>query len=348
VPIATVAGSRPELRVSGAARLAPLMVTALGRTGSTIVVHVLERHPEIVAYRPFLYEPRAASYWAGVLRALADPRTRARQLEGPPGGEDSQGSSWWLGTPVPTVDELIAARGAGEQGTRDGAGVDDNAHDGASAVEGAAQRALAAGAGIAELAGFCRGRIDALYEQVARLRDKPEAAFFAEKLVPDWVPDVLWELYPRGREVLLVRDFRDMVASIFAFNRKRGFQGFQRDRLSSDEQYVFEQVADSVAALTRSLERRAERAHVLRYEDLVLEPRRTLAATLGYLGLDASAETVDAMAAGLEQGPSEMEAHMTAASARESIGRWRSDLEPALREACEQALAPALDRFGYS
>ena len=34
------------------------------------------------------------------------------------------------------------------------------------------------------------------------------------------------ELYPDAREVFLVRDFRDMVASIFAFNRKRGVRGF--------------------------------------------------------------------------------------------------------------------------
>ena len=38
----------------------------------------------------------------------------------------------------------------------------------------------------------------------------------------------MWELYPRAREVILVRDFRDMVSSMFAFNAKRGFQGFRR------------------------------------------------------------------------------------------------------------------------
>ena len=54
---------------------------------------------------------------------------------------------------------------------------------------------------------------------------RPPAAgderFFAEKSNLR-VSSVAGELYPHGRELFLVRDFRDMVCSMFAFNAKRG------------------------------------------------------------------------------------------------------------------------------
>ena len=60
---------------------------------------MLAAHPEIVAYRPFEYEPRVATYWMGVFRALSDPASYRRQLA-PTGTIDG---AWWLGeqTPLP-------------------------------------------------------------------------------------------------------------------------------------------------------------------------------------------------------------------------------------------------------
>ena len=75
---------------------------------------------------------------------------------------------------------------------------------------------------VADLATFAQQRIDAVYRQVAALGDG-RAEFFAEKCLPEGnVPQLLRELYPDAREVFLVRDFRDMLCSIRAFNEKRG------------------------------------------------------------------------------------------------------------------------------
>ena len=78
-----------------------------------------------------------------------------------------------------------------------------------------------------------------------RSRPGPERRaprFFAEKYRADRIPEMMWELYPRAREVILVRDFRDMVASMFAYNAKRGREGFRRDRFDDDAQYVVKQI----------------------------------------------------------------------------------------------------------
>src|SRR4029453_13655799 len=78
-------------------------------------------------------------------------------------------------------------------------------------------RWLHAGA-VPQLAAFSQSRIEALYKDVAAGAGVPSARYFAEKYRPDRMPALTWELYPGAREVILVRDFRDMVASMFAYN----------------------------------------------------------------------------------------------------------------------------------
>ena len=156
----------------------------------------------------------------------------------------------------------------------------------------------------------------------------------------------MWELYPRLREVVLVRDFRDMVASMFAYNAKRGREGFRRDSAETDAEYVVDQIKSSVHALATAWESRSERAHLIRYEDLVLDPEPTVAALLRYLELDDS-PAGEMVATLFARGP-ETEWHRTTADPAASIGRWRRDLTPEARQACEQALASELQIFGYA
>ena len=72
------------------------------------------------------------------------------------------------------------------------------------------------------VAAACQERIDAFYCRVARNEGR-DARYFVEKRWPDpLVPRLTAELYPEGREIILVRDFRDMVCSILGFSEKRG------------------------------------------------------------------------------------------------------------------------------
>jgi len=315
IPIATIAGSRAALSTGYVPQMQPLMVTTLGRTGSTALVRMLGANPGIAAYRPFEYEPRAASYWMGVLRGLAEPASYRRQVM-PAGPIDG---NWWLGADAPMPRRIR----------------DPELGDwlGGEAVE--------------ELAAFCQSRLDGLYGRVAALQERAGAQFFAEKLRPDFVPELMWELYPGAREVILARDFRDMVSSMFAFNAKRGFAGFRRGAAASDAEFIAERVGSSVAALERAWQARAERAHLVRYEDLVLDPRATAEALAEYLSLDATGPAIEAMVASITARGDESDGHRTVADPADSIGRWRSDLSPGLQNACEEALGPALRAFGY-
>jgi hypothetical protein len=314
VGLVTLRGRREPLRTGYEPRIDPLMVTTLGRTGSTILMKVLAAHPEVVAISPFQHEARVATYWLGVMTSLTDPVSYRRQIN-PTGTIDG---TWWIGNEPP-----LPRRPKDPRLTR---WLDVDA--------------------VSQVAAFCQSRIDATYAEVAAGAGIARPRFFAEKYRADRIPAMMSELYPRAREVVLVRDFRDMVASMFAYNSKRGRMGFRRDGFSDDAQYVVDQIKPSVAALAAAWHDRRDSAHVVRYEDLVLEPADTIAALLDYLGLDAGGHA-EAMAAALFARDPETEWHRTTPEPSASIGRWRKDLPEAARRACEQVLAPELQAFGY-
>jgi hypothetical protein len=313
VPIAAARGRRAELPGPGALALQPLIVTTLGRTGSMLLLRMLEAHPEMLVIRPHRYEQRVAGYWTEVLLALTDPAGYMRQL-GPAGSLDRP--RWWLGDEGPTP---------GFDPQRD------------------LQRWLGSDAVVA-LAGLCRGRIDALYAEAAAGTDgRPR--WFAEKHTLRSAA-LTAELYPESREVLLVRDFRDMVASILAFNRKRGVRGFGEGAAEDPVDYV-RRLAEWADGMVRRLARRGGRAHVLRYEQLVREPHSALEGLLRDLDVDAGAGTVAAMVHALGEAMPELAQHATSPDAESSIGRWRTDLDEELERACEESFGRALEVFGY-
>jgi hypothetical protein len=146
-----------------------------------------------------------------------------------------------------------------------------------------------------------------------------------------------------------VRDFRDMVASILAFNRKRGEPMFGRDLAASDEEYVRGHLKGSATTLAEGWKERSDSAFLVRYEDLVLNPHDVLPPLLRFLDLEAGDARVDEMLAATAGSDARgQKVHKTTSSAAESVGRWRKSLSPALIEACQDAFAEELQLFGYS
>jgi LPS sulfotransferase NodH len=319
VPLASIEGERPALPVYEHAAHRPLMITTLGRSGSTWLTWVLGQHPAIADYRSFEYEPKVAAYFAEAVRALSSPASSYQAIRG-----DIDNSGWWLGreprwglrwySSHDSVDEWLAT---------------DHVED---------------------LVAFFAGRIDALYARLAEALGKPDAAYVVEKLPPVFFAQrMMAEIFPGTREIFLVRDFRDVVCSIFAFGRKRGKKWYWERPWADDEQVVREFVRDEVDELLASWAERGEGALLLRYEDLVLDPERALAEVCSHLGVDARPETVARVLADAARLDGRMwDVHSTSPTPERSIGRWREELTPALRRACEEALGEGLETFGYA
>lgn len=311
-PMALLRGTREPVRTGFETDLQPLMLTTLGRTGSMALMRMLEAHPEVLVYRPHRYEQQVAGYWLDVLMTLSDPSSYMRQIA--PAG-NLENPLWWLGAdrPPPRLRDSDLQRWLGSE-----------------ALE--------------QLARISQERIAAVYDQIAKGADKPRARLFAEKHSLRTAA-LGAELYPASREVFLVRDFRDMVASIMDFNRRRGVEGFGRADAAGDTEWI-EGLAGWSTTLVRAWERRRDRAHLVRYEDLVQSPVETLAALLDHIEVDSSPAQLDEMQAALATEMPELARHRTR-SASESVGRWRADLPDDLQEACTTAFREALATFGY-
>jgi sulfotransferase family protein len=310
--IADVAGERATLPAGSEDLIQPLMVNTIGRSGSTWLVWLLSCLSEAVAFSPWARDARVGTYWTSALQALSRPQSYLAQLV--PGPLEQR--NWWIDRPD----------------LRFGVGSDPELE------------AWLGGDAIESLVDFCRSRIDAFYARLGENGSRPR--FFVEKYLPyQLTPDLLSEMYPRAREVILVRDFRDMLCSVIAFNRKRGYEAFGRADVGSDAEYVETTVANSARRLLRRLRERGDEAHLVRYEDLIQEPATTLGGIMGYLGLDADE---DAVAAVFERAEAQsLDEHRTTRKASESIDRWKRDLPAELAQVCAEVLDPVLTEFGY-
>jgi hypothetical protein len=280
-------------------------------------MRLLGQHPEIVAYRPFEFEPRVSTYWMHILRTLSEPVSYLQPIAGFSKREDY----WWIGN--------------------------DSTLEVAKFIDSEVQQWLGQN-NIETLLAFCQNRIEAFYDHVAKIQNQIAPVYFAEKYLPDhFVLSAIWELYPQAHEVFLVRDFRDVVCSILAFNAQRGYAAFGRELATNDEQYV-RQLRGSAVRLLKSWKRRSHKAHLLRYEDLILRPIETLTSLLEYLNLEPTPLVVERMIQRASEETSGMRQHRTSPDPEKSIGRWRRDLDPSLQAVCQEAFGDVLQEFGYT
>jgi hypothetical protein len=279
-------------------------------------MRLLAEHPGVITYRAYPYEVRPAKYWLHFFRTLSGRPNPAKVV--------GQPHEFHLETLAVGANPFRAP-----------------AFEAIPALE-----TWAGSTYVERLAAFCQQSIDEWYGTVAVAQGEPAAVYFAEKQFPDHFPRLAWSLYPGGRELILVRDFRDMLTSMLAYNEKRGFVDFGRVRYANDETWV-RAVGRGVNELARAWKRRSGRAHLVRYEDLVTQPAATLTRIFEYLDLDASETLVHRIVQDTTDDPSELKKHQTTRDPTASIGRWRDDLSPALRTAANDAFRRGLTTFGY-
>jgi hypothetical protein len=318
--LSTIKGRRSRLKVAFSPKFQPLMLTNLGRSGSTWVTRLLGQHPQIVTYKPFLKEPRIAGYWMEVFKALSEPSSYLQSLVA-----NVSDKHWWLGDSRKSPFPAMTAEPE--------------------------MRRLFGETHVQVLAGFFMERIDEFYQAAAKAEGHEGAIYFSERLfgISAFATAMCWELYAKPREIVLVRDFRDMLCSIFAFDAKLGLRRFGRDGAASDEEYVTKQLPKRVRGLLKQWKDRKDKVHLLRYEDLVLRPEETFKATLQYLELDSSDEVVaQTIQRASELTPELQKKHQTSAGPVQSIGRWRKDLSPSLQKLCMESIGKELAEFGYT
>jgi len=312
LPVATIELTKAPLATPRTGP-APLIVTTVGRSGSSWICALLGSHPSILTYHPMQAEARVASYWSQIFADLIEPNTARLPFNPSPTGD-----LWWRWSATsgaaplkdPTLERLVLpdhVRAVGE---------------------------------------FCQQRVIATCFAMAEAASRVDGLrYFTEKCETSALPWMIWDLFPNAREIVLVRDLRDILASVLAFNRKRGFAAFGREQHETDEDYVT-YVAGFGEALRTAFTSRGDRALIVRYEDLVGNLPDELQRILAYLDLDRDEATVTQM---IDHTPDGAAAsfHRTTVDARTSVGRWRTDLSRDLQDACATLLAEPVAALGY-
>lgn len=316
-PVGKVRAERTTPCVVGEDFIQPLILTTLGRSGSTWVTQLLGQHPEVSSYKPFMYEPRPAGYWFSMLASISEPASYRRLLRPP-----DQRPGWWLGST-------------------------ERGHLPVSNDEGM-ERWLGR-THVEALLPVCVQQVEAYYRESVRLQNETGVRYVIEKFSADsFLPILLCDLYPRGVEIILVRDFRDMVVSMMAYNRKRNMTAFGRDRVSSDEEFI-RWWRGGARIMVDEWRARSDTAFLLKYEDLIQEPVATLEKLARFVGLDADRRLLEqVLQRSMAITPEKQRYHMTSGDAAASIGRWRRDLSEAERRAASETFDDLLVELGYT
>ena len=142
----------------------------------------------------------------------------------------------------------------------------------------------------------------------------------------------------------VVRDPRDMWASVLAFNEKRNRRyDFGRERGQSEREFLrtfVERIRERWESLGHAPA--GSRFTRLRYEDLVSDLAGQAAALGAWLGVELDPAQVEQ-----RRTASDVRGHMTSDSPAASVGRWRRDVDPAEQRILNEGLSAVLEALGY-
>ena len=170
--------------------------------------------------------------------------------------------------------------------------------------------------------------------------DQPcEPKYFAEKCLL-WVSDGIVRLLPSKR-IYSIRDPRDIWLSIIAFDKKRGFYGFGRRPGQTERDFR----ADFVARLKPQLVAAGQVADsnddiVVRYEDLVSDMEKQTRRLGKWLGVRFDHGCV-------ERDREHFRHHMTSSTPECSVARWKSAMSTEENRFFLDHLGPEMERLGY-
>ena len=317
IPMATiqveVEGEGKDNNQDASSYLQPILLSALARSGTTWLMRLLISHPAIVGYPRYPYELHVAGYAWHACRVLTAP-SGLTGLSHP--------DLFWFDLQRISSNPFFSS-------------YFDDLSD------------WFKGEYIKRTLSHQQSTIESFYRYLSIKTLKQDALFFVEKQVVPYYSWLVWDLYPRTREIFLVRDWRDVFCSILAFNSNRGIATFGREKVDNDTDFAHRLKKD-ISSLYKEYVMRSEKVLLVRYEDLISNLHEELKRIFKYIGIDSKSAVVDLVIEQASQPDPLLQQHRTSHSEQESVGRWKRDLSPELQEAVNAIFQEQLQAFGYA
>jgi len=180
----------------------PLLINGLPRSGTTWLMSLLSAHPEIVAAGGYPFEQSHGIYWSLASRVLSQPDLEIHRLRG------MQNYTFTV-PPSPF-----------NPGTFD------------TAFPWFAEEYPQ------HLAASVRSFTDGFYRRESQLQGRERTSVFVEKWPGRIVPHTMRWIFPRVREIFLLRHPRDVILSILRFNARRGFADFGVESYGTGREFI--------------------------------------------------------------------------------------------------------------
>jgi hypothetical protein len=245
-------GDKP---LSGGRPLSAVLVTAPGRSGTTLMMSRLSMSPEICVAETPPFEVRLMSYWSTVVRTL----TGAANYDHSTHPDRLEGDGFMVGSNPFSHRSFNAA-------FRNRQLESEYFQEYASSM----------------LRDTARTMIREYYLRLMNDRDKPHAKFFSEKNNNLHRPTRTFAraIFPDMKEIVLVRDPRDLLCSQLSYFR-------------SEPEKVLRHVSHATVDLMRIRREEPDRVLFVKYEDMILAAEATFGQITAHLGINAFYATDD-------------------------------------------------------
>jgi hypothetical protein len=283
----------------------PLLLNALPRSGTTWLIDLLTGHPHLVTDPIYPYEVRPTVYWAHMIRVLTQPYNNPQDRN-----------------------ELFVVK--------------SHSIGGSPFFSGGLRHLIPwhTSAYPQELMNTARRLTADFYGRLRQEHGKRTPTYIVEKFPGTKPPLTMRWLFPKVREIMLVRHPRAVMESILSFNEQRGYKDFGEE-IHGRTEALFVSVSRNLQGQLYSFNTRCGDGSgiIVKYEDLASDTAATLKSILDMCDVDSSPSVIDEMIARSER--RRVAEHITSGSAKKT----KSSLSGEEQQWIAKHFAGVLEKF---
>jgi|GEM_PF-3214898 len=294
--------------------ISPIFINSLGRSGSSLAMRLMIAHEEVACGDRPPYELKLTKYLANIAGFISN----GRRSDYPFSPDDLYLSECKLGyNPFFNNDFLC-----------------DDMIDWCEDTW------------LSESAFHMRKLVDSFYKHLAGTQGKPHINSFCEKIFPSTHCYQMQFLYGQIKQVIIVRDPRDNLASRLCFNQLRNKDDFGLAKDQNLESQLALLLSEYEALICNYLSLK-DNSITIYYEDLIRNPYETSAKIFCFCGLNYESSIVEKCVKMALKLDGFSAGHITSESPLKSIGKWSNFFDKTSQKLILQKLEPLLSNLGY-